>query len=84
VSVSKDPDVEADCVCTDPRPVCPECHDGKHHICIREALSDTDEIVDCACGCEESRTCPNCRDVVPVGYTLDDHMNCNWPEDRDG
>lgn len=66
-----------------PRPICPECRDGKHSICIHQALSDDDEFVDCACGCEPSRTCPSCRDVVPVGWTLDDHFNCNFPEDRD-
>lgn len=92
ISVSKDPDLEADCVCTDPaeptaveppRPMCPECRAGKHAICIHQALSDGDEFVDCACGCEPSRTCPTCRDVVPIGWTLDDHLNCNWPEDHD-
>ncbi len=30
---------------------------------------------------ERSRTCPSCKDVVPFGWTLDDHFNCNWPED---
>jgi len=82
--VSRDPDEEVDCVCVDPpkRPMCPECRDGKHAICIHQALSDDDEFVDCACGCEPSRTCPSCRDVVPVGWTLDDHFNCNWPEDH--
>lgn len=84
IRVSKDPDEVADCVCTDPpRALCPECRDGKHAICIHQALSDDDEFVDCACGCEPSRTCPSCRDVVPLGRTLDDHMNCNWPEDHD-
>ena len=35
-------------------------------------------MIDCACGCVESRTCPSCADVVPEGWTLDDHFNCNW------
>lgn len=84
IPVSKDPDEIADCACTDPpRPVCPECGNGKHSICIHEALSEGDDFVDCACGCEPSRTCPSCRDVVPFGYTLDDHLNCNWPEEHD-
>lgn len=64
------------------RPVCPECRDGKHLNCIHEAMVD-DEFVDyCACGCEPSRTCSSCRDVVPEGWTLDDHFNCNWQVDR--
>lgn len=87
VVVTHDPDEVLDCVCTDVdvlRPICPECRDGKHTICIHEALTDGDEFVDCACGCETSRTCPSCRDVVPVGFTLDDHLNCNWPGAHDG
>lgn len=85
IAVSKDPDEVADCVCTDPpRTKCPECRDGKHGNCIHEALTDdTDEFVDCVCGCEPSRTCPSCGDVVPFGWTLDDHLNCNYPEERD-
>ncbi len=84
VPVSKDPDEIGDCVCTDPRPTCPECRDGKHGNCIHEALTDeTDEFVDCACGCEPSRTCPSCKDSVPPGWTLEVHLNCNWPEDFD-
>ncbi|KQQ65718.1 hypothetical protein [Microbacterium sp. Leaf320] len=63
------------------RPVCPECRDGKHSICIHQSLSDGDEFIDCACGCEPSRTCPSCKDVVPIGWTLEFHLNCNWPED---
>ena len=27
------------------------------------------------------QTCGNCGDVVPLGWTLDDHFNCNWPEE---
>lgn len=85
VSVSKDPDEIGDCVCTDlPRAICPECRDGKHGNCIHEALSADDEILDyCACVCETARTCPSCGDVVPAGWTLDDHFNCNWPEDHE-
>ena len=64
------------------RPVCPECRDGKHSNCTHDALDDTtDDVVDCYCGCEPSRTCPSCSDVVPEGWSLDDHHNCNWPED---
>lgn len=37
--------------------------------------------VDAAITDELERTCPNCGDVVPVGFTLDDHLDCNWPED---
>lgn len=64
--------------------VCPECQAGKHTICIHMAMNDGAEFVDCACGCEPSRTCPSCKDTVPVGWTLDVHFNCNWPEDFEG
>jgi len=30
---------------------------------------------------ERGRTCSNCGDTVPLGWTLDDHFNCNFPED---
>jgi hypothetical protein len=30
-----------------------------------------------------ARTCPECKDSVPPGWTLDDHFNCNYPEDLD-
>lgn len=74
--------VHGDPDCPGRRLVCPECRDGKHAICIHEAMrAADDEIVDCACGCEPSRTCPSCKDVVPVGWTLEVHFNCNWPED---
>ena len=64
------------------RPVCPECTAGKHAGCSHlGGVDEYDDIVDCACGCEPSRTCPQCADVVPPGFTLDDHFNCNWPED---
>ena len=63
--------------------ICPECRDGKHQNCVQADLSDSDEFVDCQCGCEPSRTCPNCGDVVPEGFTLDVHLNCNWPEDAE-
>lgn len=33
-----------------PRPVCPECRDGKHQNCARMALDEqTDEITSCWC-----------------------------------
>jgi len=32
----------------------------------------------------EERTCPECKDSVPPGWTLDDHFNCNYPEDFEG
>ena len=28
-----------------------------------------------------ARTCPECKDSVPHGWTLEDHFNCNYPED---
>lgn len=31
-----------------------------------------------------ARTCPECKDSVPPGWTLDDHFNCNYPEDFEG
>lgn len=66
----------------DSRKRCPECVQGKHGNCTHVAdLEDDDTPIDCACGCLESRTCPSCADVVPEGWTLDDHFNCNWPED---
>jgi hypothetical protein len=34
----------------EPRPICPECRDGKHGNCTGEALHDaTDVIVECGC-----------------------------------
>lgn len=34
----------------EPRPICPECRDGKHRNCTGEALHEpTDEIVECGC-----------------------------------
>ena len=62
--------------------VCPECVAGKHSSCTHFAFDADDEEVDCRCGCKPSRTCPNCADVIPEGWTLDDHFNCNWPEDH--
>ena len=29
----------------------------------------------------EERTCPECKDSVPPGWTLDDHFNCVYAED---
>ena len=30
----------------------------------------------------DERTCPECGDSVPPGFTIeDDHFNCNYPED---
>ncbi len=60
---------------------CPECVAGKHPSCAHFAFDDADEEIDCQCGCEPSRTCPSCGDTVPEGWTLDDHFNCNHPED---
>lgn len=65
--------------------VCPECRQGKHVNCTHVADYEADDTpIDCACGCVESRTCPSCADVVPVGWTLDVHHNCNHPEDFEG
>jgi hypothetical protein len=63
--------------------VCPECRSGKHRNCTHVADYETDNtIIECACGCVESRTCPNCADEVPPGWTLDVHLNCHWPEEK--
>jgi hypothetical protein len=35
--------------------LCPECRNGKHVNCTREALSDADEIVPCRCDCQTPR-----------------------------
>lgn len=63
------------------RIVCPECAAGKHSSCAHFGFDAADEETDCQCGCETSRTCPSCADTVPEGWTLDDHLNCNNPED---
>ena len=33
---------------------------------------------------EARRICPACGDKMPLGFDLDDHFNCNWPEDFEG
>ncbi|WP_394685354.1 hypothetical protein [uncultured Microbacterium sp.] len=63
------------------RIVCPECVAGKHTSCAHFGFDADDEETDCQCGCETSRTCPSCSDTVPPGWTLDDHLDCNHPED---
>lgn len=67
---------------TPPAPLtaCPECRNDKHANCTHVADYNTDDTpIDCRCGCVDSRTCPACADVVPEGFSLDDHLNCNWP-----
>lgn len=61
VVISKDPDRDADCLCTDPIVCapefrCAECRDGKHGNCTGWALDDGDRLVDCECGCQGEGT----------------------------
>ncbi len=63
------------------RIVCPECVAGKHTSCAHFGFDSDDEETDCQCGCETSRTCRAAPTTVPPGWTLECHLNCNYPED---